>query len=109
MKKQLLAAAFVFGALGCAFTVPSSQPTRPTAELDLVLRCLAPVVAGRRAAARPRGCDVLYWTNLRPSYPMDRTRPVPPGLHRAPPPGRGGLLPTPVPLPYWAHMLAEVA
>lgn len=102
MKRQLLAAAFVLGTLGCAFTATSNQPTRPAeAQVDLVLRCLAPV------GVRPRACDILYWTNLRPSHPFDRRRPVPPGLHRAPP--GGGLLPSPVPLPYWAHMLAEMA
>lgn len=102
MKKQLLAVAFVFGALGCAVAAANSQPTRSAeAQLGLVLQCQVPVVAGPRAVARPRACDILYWTNLRLPHPTDRTRPVPPG-------GRG-LLPMPVPVPYWLRMLVEVA
>lgn len=86
MKKQILAAALVFGALGCA-SMTARESTPPQPALDLILRCIGPLAAAEHRPMRiPDECHLLSWTNLpnslRPPEGWDRSRPLPPGAAR---------------------------
>lgn len=87
MKKQILAAALVFGALGCASMTAVESTPAPQPALDLILRCIGPLAAAEHRPMRiPDECHLLSWTNLpnslRPPKGWDRTLPLPPGAAR---------------------------
>ena len=87
MKKQILAATLVFGALGCASMTARESNPAPQPALDLILRCIGVLAAVEHRPMRiPAECHLLSWTNLpnslRPPEGWDRSRPLPPGAAR---------------------------
>ena len=114
MKKQILAAALVFGAAGCASAGLGERPPAPEGAVDVMVRCLWPL-ATRQLGELPDECAVLFWTNLRPPPEWDPTLPAPPGAAPRPPhigvcgvgltDRRPPLPPLPVPWASWATLV----